>query len=178
MSLRRSSLILAVLFVAAAPAPAQRGKAGRHESEAGRYRAQFPNKPKTETKELALGGGQTATVTTDRSDGPSSQAVFAVTYTDYPETFREVPAKTILDGVRDGLKGADGKVTKDEEVSLGDGPDRLSGREFRVVAGSKVIHARVFLHGRRLYQVMVTEAKDAVRASAIEDFFRSFEIVK
>ena len=178
MTLRRTLLVLALLGIVA-PAFAQRNaRLKQYESEAGKFRVKLPEKPKSDTKELALGtGGQTVQVTTERADGPDS-SVFAVTFADYPESYRQVPAKTVLDGVRDGLKGTDGKIEKDDEVFLGDGPDKLAGREIRIIAGKKVVHARVFLHGTRLYQVMVTGTKGPFPSKAVKEFHNSFELVK
>lgn len=179
MSLRHSLLVVVALLAAAVPAAAQRsGRLKEHKSEAGRFRATFPERPKSDTKELALGSsGQTVPVTTERADGPNG-TVFAVTFADYPESYRTVQARTVLDGVRDGLKGTDGRIEKDDEVFLGDGPDMLAGREFRITAGRKVVHARVFLHGTRLYQVMATGTKDRFPTETVKEFHNSFELVK
>jgi hypothetical protein len=178
MTLRRALLVIALLGIAA-PAFGQRTvRLSQYESEAGKFRVKLPEKPESDTKVLALGtGGQTVQVTTERADGPDS-SVFAVTFADYPESYRQVPAKTVLDGVRDGLKGTDGKIEKDAEVFLGDGPDRLPGREFRITAGRRLVHTRVFLHGTRLYQVMATGTKDRFPTKAVEEFHNSFELLK
>src|SRR5688572_19995383 len=132
MSCRYSWLVAVAALIAVVPAYAQRTvRLTQHESEAGKFRVKLPEKPDSDTKELALGtGGQTVQVTTERADGPDN-SVFAVTFADYPESYRQVPIKTVLDGVRDGLKGTDGRIDKDSEVFLGDGPDKLAGREFR-----------------------------------------------
>jgi hypothetical protein len=177
MTLRRSLLVVALLGIAAAPAVAQRGVRLRpHTSEAGRFQARFPEKPDSDTKELALGaGGQSVPVTTEKAYGPD-RSVFAVTYADYPEAYRKVPLKALLDGVRDGLKGTDGNIEKDDEVFLGE--EKLAGREFRIVAGRKVIHARVFLKDARLYQVMVTGSKDRFPSESARAFHDSFELLK
>ncbi|HET6572484.1 MAG TPA: hypothetical protein VFG68_02700 [Fimbriiglobus sp.] len=156
---------------------AQRGvRLVQHESEAGKFRVKFPEKPDSDTKELSLGaGGQTLTVTTAKADGPNG-SVFAVTFADYPESYRQVPIKTILDGVRDGLKGTDGKIDKYDEVFLGEA--KVPGREVRITAGRRLIHARVYLHGSRLYQVMVTGTRERFPVDAVKAFFDSFELVK
>jgi hypothetical protein len=101
--------------------------------------------------------------------------VLAVTFADYPETFLGVSAKKVLDGVRDGMKGKDGVVKKDEDIKL-DG--NFPGRELRIEAGKRVIRARVFLTGTRLYQVMVTGEKQAADGKMADDFFKSFELLK
>ncbi|HVK17550.1 MAG TPA: hypothetical protein VM533_11430 [Fimbriiglobus sp.] len=179
MTLRRSGLAALIVLAVATPAIAQRNvRLEQHESEAGKFRVKLPEKPESDTKELALGpGGRTVQFTTERADGPD-RSVFAVTFADYPESYRQVPIKTVLDGVRDGLKGTDGKVEKDDEVFLGTGADKLAGREFRIVAGQKVVRVRVFLQGTRLYQVMATGSKQKYPTKAVEEFLNSFELVK
>ena len=82
------------------------------------------------------------------------------------------------DGVRTGLKGTDGRVERDDELFLGADPDKVPGRDLRVKAGSRVVRARVFLDGRRLYQVMVTGAGDAADAKSATEFLKSFRIEK
>jgi hypothetical protein len=178
MLIRNTSFIALAVLVTAAPAFAQRNvRLREYESDTGGYRAKFPKKPESDTKELALGtGGQTVTVTTEKADDGPSKSVFAVTFADYPESYRQVQVKTVLDGVRDGLKGTDGKIEKDDEVFLGDG--KIRGREFRIAAGSRVIHARVYLHGTRLYQVMVTGTKERFPSDAVREFHNSFELRK
>jgi hypothetical protein len=146
----------------------------------GRYAVVAPGKAsKPDTKKLAVGAtGLAIPVTTVRWDGPNSTTL-AVTYADYPETFREVAPKTILDGVLTGLKGTDGKETLNEKVTLGTDPNKVEGREFIVVAGTKTaVRVRVFLVDTRLYQVMVTGTKDNVGSKAATAFLDSFQIVK
>ncbi len=145
----------------------------------GKFAVTAPGNNRNDSKNLAVGAtGLTIPVTTDRWDGPSS-TVYAVTFADYPDTFREVAAKTILDGVRDGLKGTDGKVALDEKVTLGKGADKIDGREFRIEAGSRTaVRVRVYLVESRLYQVMVTGTKDSVNTKAATEFLNSFKLVK
>ena len=145
----------------------------------GRYRVMIPGKTKRDTKKLAVGAtGLAIPVITDRVDGPNS-TILAVTYADYPETFREVDPKTILNGVRDGLKGIDGKVALDEKVILGKDADKVEGREFRIEAGTKTaVRVRVYLVETRLYQVMVTGTKETVNSKAATEFLDSFKLVK
>lgn len=178
MSLRLTPLVVAAVLVAAAPGLAQRAvRLQEYDSDAGGFRARFPKRPESDTKELALGtGGHTVTVTTVKAEHEASKTVFAVTFADYPESYRQVPVKTVLDGVGSGLKGTDGKIERNEEVLLGD--DKVPGREFRITAGKRVIQARVYLHGPRLYQVMVTGTIDKLPSDAVKEFLNSFELRK
>ena len=177
MRFPRAVAPLALLLLAT---PAYADKEPRledYQSEAGRFKVRMPVGPrKVDSKELATGKGkQSIAVTTEKVDVPGG-AVFAVTYADYPKSFEEVAPKTILDGVRDGLKGTDGKVTRDDETTLG--TDKISGRDLRIEAGKNVIRARVFLADNRLYQVMVTGGKDAVSTKFADEFLKSFEVTK
>jgi len=173
----RFAPLLVLLF--AAPSFAQRDpKLEDYQSEAGRFKVKLPGRPKTESKDLATGRGkQVITVTTEKVDTLNG-AVFAVTYADYPDSYKDAPAKTILEGVRDGLKGTDGKVIKDEETSVQLNEAKIPGRDLRIEAGKSVIRARIFIHGQRLYQVLVTGTKDTVNTKDADAFLKSFELAK
>jgi hypothetical protein len=171
-----------VLILAAVPALAQdRGNTRLLDFTTvdGRFKARMPRGADSDTKELATGPGgiQAVPVTTVRATGPD-RAVYAVTYADYPESFRSVAAKALLDGVRDGLKGTDGKVVQDEETTARAGTETITGRAFRIEAGSNVVRARVFLVENRLYQVMVTGKKSAVDRATADEFLKSFELLR
>lgn len=172
--------VTAVLVLLAVPVVAAgRDKEPRLEeytSDAGKFRVKFAGKPKVETKELASGPGgvQAIPVTTERCEGPNN-TVFAVTFADYPDSFLGVKPKTVLDGVRDGMKGKDGVVKDEKDVTLG---GTVPGREFRIEAGKKVIRARIFLAGTRLYQVMVTGERQPADGKSADEFLKSFEILK
>jgi hypothetical protein len=168
-----------LMVVATGPGQERSSRLTKFESRNGKFRALMPRDRDIDQKELATGPGgvQAVPVTTIRSVGPS-KGVYAVSYADYPETFRSVPARNLLDGVRDGLKGTDGKVVKDEETVLGTGDTKVIGREFRIEAGKNAIRARVFYVGNRLYQVMVTGTMSAVDEKHADDFLRSFELIR
>ena len=161
-------------IAAGGPLAAVAAKPTEHTSEAGRYRAKFPGKPEQSAKDLST-GKQVVRVVTERSSGPRD-LVFAVTYTDYPESYRDVPPKDILNGVRDGLKGKDGRVMLDEELEAAG--DARAARKLRVDAGRNAVRANVYLVGSRLYQVMVTGPRDAIDHPAVGEFLASFEVVK
>ena len=145
-------------------------------SEAGRFRATFPAPPKTETKRVVTPAGSLS-ITTSSAEAARDVGVYlAVTFTDYPEAFQEVAAGKLLDGVRDGLRGLDGKVTRDTPIAAG--PDDPQGRDITVVAGDNVVRCRAVLVGRRLYQVTAAGKAGAVGSAPVEDFFRSFELLK
>ena len=178
----RTAPAVLVLLLTAVPALAQdRGNSRLRDytTSDGRFKVRMPRGADTDTKDLATGPGgiQSVPVTTVRATGPD-KGVYAVAYADYPESFRAVPAKTLLDGVRDGLKGTDGKVALDEETTLRAGTETVTGRAFRIEAGSNVVRARVFLVENRLYQVMVTGKKSAVDGATADEFLKSFELLR
>jgi hypothetical protein len=143
-------------------------------SRPGSFQVAFPEKPRTTEKELST-GGHIVKVVTERSTGPRD-TTFAVVYADYPRSYQDIAAKTILDGVRDGMTGTDGKVIEDRE--LGDMPPYRGARAIRIEAGRNVIKAHIYLVGTRLYQVMVTGPKTSVDKESTKEFFQSFEITK
>ena len=166
---------LALILLVAVSAAAQPKKPTSFTSDAHGYRVKFPAPPKAvPPKTLATAGGEVR-MDTDRAE-VGRDLELAVTVATYPDKFTDVAAKTMLDGVRDGLKGADGKVT-DKAISL-DGPGgAVVGREVRVEAGGNLIRCRAYLVGTKLYQVMATGTKDKVGGAVADDFLASFEFV-
>lgn len=174
-------LTLVILAITCLPqvVPAQRPDPGKlYESESGRFRVKFPSKPRLDTKDLATGksGISPVTVVTERAE-TRQDVVLAVVYADYPDEFKHVPAQKILDGVRDGLKGKDGRVVSDAEVQFAD-PTQTSYRQIRIEAGRNVIRVRLYLVGSRLYQVLVIGDTRHVSSAECEEFFNTFEIIK
>jgi hypothetical protein len=133
------------------------------------FAVRFPGEARVVTRELAIGGGRTVPVSTYSCTLPDGDAVFSVVAVDYPAAFAEVPADVLLDGVRDGLKGKDGKVVGDTR--------RGRDREFTVTAGRNTVRARLVLSGTRLYQVTVSGGRNFPTGGA-DDFLRSFKAVE
>jgi hypothetical protein len=116
--------------------------------------------PKHEPKNIATPAGVIHVHTVRAEVG--RDLVVSVTHATYPERFRDLDPRTILDGVRDGFKGKDSKVTETDlpADAIGRG---ATGREFRVEAGNRnVIRCRAFWVENRLFQVMAAGSKDAV----------------
>lgn len=164
---------LAVLALALLAAPLHAGDRLPVRVQTDTYRVRFPDDPEEESKKLAVGSGQSVPVVSRRATDPKSKAVFSVTVADYPPAFAEVPAKKLLDGVRDGLKGKDGRVNAEEETTIG--PDRHPGRAVRIEAGKNTVRARLYLVGTRLYQVTVAGATKGFPEDASTEFFAAFE---
>lgn len=148
-----------------------------YQSDQGKFRVAFPERPKIDTKDLATGkaGAAVVSVVTERAEAPN-RAILAVIYADYPDEFKTVPAKKLLDAARDGLKGKDGKLRMEKEVTLKNSP-ASSYRDLRIEAGSNVIRVRLYLVGTRLYQVMVTGDRKTTTNTVCDTFLDSFELI-
>lgn len=145
-----------------------------HTSTDNGFSVGLPGKPKTSDRKVATVAG-TLNVHTMRYDGVSD-CVLSVTRTDYPTEFAAVePAKMFAEMLKE-MKGADGKVTEEKEITLGDA--KHPGRQWRIEANKRVIRVRVYLVGTRLFQVMATGSKESLTSVYVEDLFDTFELAK
>ena len=141
----------------------------------GQLTVQFPGKPKenSSTTKSAIGTLKVFTATYATETG----SVFLVSYTDFPGgTAKPENRGALLDGVRDGLKGKDGTVLKDEEVEFGS--EKLAGRELELAKGDHRVRITAVLRNDRLFQVGVVGTKEFVASKAATEFLKSFEITK
>ena len=136
------------------------------------YVVAYPAKAKSvETKTLATAIGN-QTLFSERCS--KNDVYYTVSYTDYPEAYGQVSADTILDGIRDGMKGPDGKVAQDEKLKFEGGEGRL----MRITAGKNEIRAKAILMKRRLYLVEVCGTTESMKTADPEKFLGSFEPTK
>jgi hypothetical protein len=170
----RSWLVAVVLVLVAAPAGAQpRGE--KYEPKDGRFSVRFPGKPKeaTQTAASQIGDLKVVTATYANSDG----SAFMVSYTDFPEgAAKPENSGTLFDGVREGLKGKDGKLLDEKEVKVG--TDKHPGRDIEVEKDKKRMKFRVTLRDGRLYQVAVIGTASFVKGKDATAFLESFELTK
>lgn len=166
----RFPLALLATLLLLAPAFAQKA----YKSDEGKYEVRFPKEPTVTNKELATTAGVLKVQTAKYESG--KDYVLSVSHTTYPPKFGDIDAAKILDGVRDGLKGQDGTVKVDEPRTLGD--DKVPARDVRIEAGKNGIRSRLILVDRRLVQVMAAGSKEALDGKAVEEFFKSFELMK
>jgi hypothetical protein len=107
------------------------------------------------------------------------QAVFLLSYNDVDiDANDEKKVVDVLDGgVKGSLLNALGKLTKHERIKLGEHP----GRHFEYVGNryekSLVGSSRIFLVGRRLFQLSVVHAPDVDVSAETAKFFDSFRLV-
>lgn len=143
-------------------------------SSDGRYKCLFPGPVKTEAEEVKAGSATLKLMldTVDVSEGVH----FMVTYIDVPDAVAKMPHGPRLDKVRDGNKGADGKVQLDKEIEVG--PDKHPGRDLLIEKPNFFLRNRAVIAGNRLYQVMVQGSKEFVTSKDVDRFFESFEVTK
>lgn len=166
-------IALPMMFVAA-PLGAQ-SKSETYAPKDGRFSVRFPGKPKESdvTAKSTIGDLKVHTATYAQADGN----VFMTSYTDFPEGAAKPENRgTLYDGVREGLKGKDGKVISDTEIEFGD--DKLPGKEFEIEKDKKRMKFRVALRDGRLYQVAAIGTANFVKGKDATAFLASFELTK
>jgi hypothetical protein len=143
-------------------------------STAGRYKINFPGAVKTQT--VPVRAGMDDLVLTIDTVELRAGTTFMVTFIDATEEAAKVPAATRLDKVRDGNKGADGKVLQDKDLTVG--IEKYPARDVLIEKPSGCIRNRVVVAGKRLYQVMIQGSKEVVTSPSADGFLASFEVTK
>lgn len=174
-------LAVLVCVVFAGAALAQKTNTHGHVSDTGKYSVVFPVKPsKVESdKSIATAAGN-LTLMTSKAEG--NGVVYSVTYTDYPEAFKDkdVQPARLLDGVMNGMKGTDGQLTGGLPLEVKDETGQVmkdgTGRQFTINAGSNQVRVQLYLVGRRLYVVQASGKAVATQARAADEFLASFQL--
>ena len=152
----------------------QKLSSGEYKSGDGHFSVRFAKSPAISHRELATSAGVLSVETAKSESG--RDPVYSVSFTTYPFNFGDVDAKTILDGVRDGLKGQDGELRTDQVIDQDD--SQSVARDVRITAGKNTIRARLVMVDRRLIQVLAVGTKDSMDGKEVEAFFKSFEVEK
>jgi hypothetical protein len=143
-------------------------------SSAGRYKVLFPGPVKTDTVEAKADKG-TVKVTVDSVELLAGTS-FSVTYADAPDDVAKQPTGPRFDKVRDANKGADGKVLKEKDLTVG--VEKHAARDVLIENADGCVRNRIVVAGNRLYQVMVRGPKDVVTSPSADRFLDSFEVTK
>ena len=144
-------------------------------SPEGRFNILMPTKPKLEVKEVDSRVGK---LTLYAYSASNNTGYFIVSYADYPAEPNE--KETMLDAVRTGvLNGLSVAMSGTEKkIAIFGYP----GREFsasKTVQDTEVIFTwRIYLVGRRLYQLAVVTPKADANSPDIAKFLTSFELSK
>ena len=118
----------------------------QYASGAGRYKVMFPGDVKTETTDIQA-GKDTLKLTIDTVE-LKGDTTFLVSYVDASDEVAKKPAGPRLDKVRDGNKGANGKVIEDKEITVG--MEKYPGRDLLLETPGGYIRNRAVIAGNRL----------------------------
>jgi hypothetical protein len=167
------ALTAAAGTAAAAPVPKAADGPAEFVSKDWKFAAKFPSEPKKVEQEAA-GVAFTMYSTADRN------GAFMVGVADLPAGDNE-PAeqtKARLDGAEAGASGnVGGKLKDSKDVTLG--KQKYPGREFTATITKPAegeVRARVYLVGKRMYQVMVVGTKEYANSPAATAFLDSFRL--
>ena len=140
-----------------------------YSSKEGRYSVKFPGKVKTETRSLPTPLG---TLTMSAALTESKDDAFMVAYADLPRAAFDYKA-----AVQGMVNTWSGKVLYEKPVTI----DGHEGYEFEaeITKPAKGYAAgRLFLHGKRIYQVVALGSKTRADSSKVQKFWDSFKIEK
>jgi hypothetical protein len=140
-------------------------------SEEGRFKVLMPGEPKAYQldTESDFGKGKL-----NMFRVMAGETGYVANYSDFPEAIKKQPLKQVFDSSRDGaIANLSGKLATEKDIKLGDHP----GRETLIdVSGKAMFRAKVYLVGRRMYQVVMVGSKEAVSSKDAEKFFDSFKL--
>jgi hypothetical protein len=145
-------------------------------SPEGRFRVQMPVAPKASSREVDTPAGKLMLYVYDLSN---DLGYFTATYADYPIAPRDFAhAEEVLDSVRDGvLSGVKGQLTSEKKITVRTHPGREFTASSKVQDVDLVFTWRIYLVGRRLYQLAVaTNSKNAGHPD-IAKFLTSFDLI-
>jgi hypothetical protein len=140
----------------------------------GRFKAMLGDDPKEKTQRVKSEAGPLEI--NSLAAKVSDNLTLSVTWTDYPDSFRDVPREKLLAAVRDGLKTKSAKLVTEKDVSAAD--PTPAAKEVQYDHGKYHTRTRLYLVGTRLYQVTATGKKDAVESDLAGKFLVSFEVTK
>ena len=147
------------------------------DSVEGRFSASMPSKPEPGTLDVDTNFGKVSLYTFSSS---SQVAQLVMSYADYPREPSDVAQyEKVLDGVRDGvLKGLKADLISETRVVLKNHP----GRELRAKKMSGEVEIvftwKMYLVGRRLYQLGAATTKADAEAPDLQRFFNSFQLME
>ena len=166
---RIASGFVAVLILSAAGCtPAMK----EYSNADGKFKAQFPGTPKEQSQ--AQAGIPTKMFGVEEKDG-----AYMISYTDmpFPGDMPQALIDQSLDGSVEGMiKGGGGTKTGSSSIKLA---DKHPGRSIDADVPGKggIMRARIYLVGKRLYQVLVVGKAGFVKSDTATKFLDSFELL-
>lgn len=141
--------------------------------EDGRYTARMPP-GSVETRQRSGPGDAAPEVVIRQSS--SGKSAYLITYTDVPARSARAP-RVLLDGTRDlVVKSSKGRLLSETRIELGTSPGREIRAEVPLGDDPKggVLSCRIYLVGRRVFQVMTIGPADEMDSEANRAFLESF----
>jgi hypothetical protein len=144
-------------------------------SSDGRFSVGMPKKPEENVRDIdsAVGKLQLHTF-------PSSSAIgyFMVSYGDYPNEPAADRREPVLDGVRDGvISGLEGELISETKISINGYPGRELLAKKTIESSETTFNWRIYLVGRRVYQVAAATKKADSTSPEIAKFLNSFRLI-
>ena len=136
-------------------------------SAEGNFQVLMPGRAKLSSGPVA---GSNATMTMWTAE--TGNALFGAGFTEYSDD-----AATHIDASRDGLaRNIRGKIIEDRDARDGDMNLRVIRLEGVAPDGAaRVMHARLYANGHRLYQIAIIARPGALTENDYETFFTSFK---
>ena len=161
--------------LAVEPAPPPRAAMPEFISKDWKFAAKFAGTPKEE-KQTPVG------IPTVMFGIESKDGVYGIAVSDIPvpdgETADQIQAR--LDGARDGaIRNVGGTLTSSSQITTGQ--QKYPGREFNATITKPKegqVRARVYLVGKRFYQVMVMGTNDFATSKEATAFLDSFRVTE
>lgn len=144
-----------------------------YESKAGKYKILLPGKVTEQSQVVKTAAGDLKINMAIVEVNFSSAIV--VSHNDYPDAIANAPADKVLDGAVNGVIGKKKKIDVKEITYM---KTKIPGREFSYEDDKTVGHARVYLDGTRLYQILVLGDEDTLKTIDHKKILESFQIVK
>ncbi len=142
-------------------------------SAEGRFTVLMPSKPKIEDKDTDTTQG---TLPLHLFSSSNDNAYFLISYNDFPN-LDETNLQAALEAGRTGaIQSMGGELVSERKISIGNNPG-LEFRAKKISEGSEIIaNARLYLVGRRLYQLLVLAYKPHADSPDIQRFLTSLEL--
>jgi hypothetical protein len=144
-------------------------------SKEGGFSITMPD-PTTQTKKTLKTASGPLQVTVISAEG-RDDALFVVSYSDYPENDLKTgtPEERLEHARKGAVNHAKGKLRSDKPLEMNGHP----GREIVIEKDGNVIaKMRLYLVGRRLYQVMVLGNGPVFKGKEADSFLHSFRLIK
>ena len=148
---------------------ADNGRWANFTSEDGRFSVLMPKIPeeKTETEDSAHGPYTTHLFVTR-----DTNSVYLIGWVDYDPSFN-FNRQAELEANRDNfVKGINAKLLTTRPTII----DGYSALEFTAETTDRIFKSRVFLVGRRPYQIVIGSPKDLDDSVSVNRFFKSFKV--